>query len=124
MLFPIPFTRLFATPRLRAVIYGLVSLMTILPVLSLSETNRFRPSLAIQVLEFVALLLPWPSLMMIGTPRVNPGLGYVERLFPIITTLLVWAPLLPAWRAELLRAWQRAAACRTARGSAAARTAP
>ncbi|MBM3955924.1 MAG: hypothetical protein FJ309_15145 [Planctomycetes bacterium] len=124
VLFPIPFTRLFATPRLRAVIYGLVSLMTILPVLYLWQTNRFRPSLTLQVLEFVALLFPWPSLMMIGDPRVNPGLGYVEGLFPIITTLLVWLPLLPAWRAELLRAWQRAAACRTARGSAAPRTAP
>ena len=124
VLFPIPFTRLFTTPRLRAAIYGLVSAMTIMPVLYLSQANRFRPSLTVQVLEFVALLFPLPSLMMIGDPRANPGLGYVEGLFPIITTVLVWAPLLPAWRAELKRAWQRAAACRSARVSTATRAAP
>lgn len=120
VLFPIPFTRLMRTVPLRAVIYGLVMVMTLLPLAYLSQLNRYRGGVGVVILEFLSAALPLPNLLVTPGASSGGGGGFADRIAPLLTTALVWTPLVPALGTEITRVLQRVAACRTPRDGAPA----
>lgn len=120
VLFPIPFTRLGRTVPLRALIYGLVTVMTLLPLAYLSQLDRYRGGLGMQVLEFLSAALPLPNLLVAHDASSGGFGGFADRIAPLLTTALVWTPLVPVLGAEITRVLQRVAACRTPRDGAPA----
>jgi hypothetical protein len=120
VLFPIPFTRLGRTVPLRALIYGLVTVMTLLPLAYLSQDEFYRGGLGMRVLEYLSAALPLPNLLVAHSVSSGGFGGFAYRIGPLLTTALVWTPLVPVLGAEITRVLERVAACRTPRDGAPA----
>jgi len=108
LLLPIPFTRLVKGSGIRGAVYLLVTVATFLPLFYLEQPRGWPISPATPVLEAIVACLPFPLLMWRRAQELTPAM----LIGPLLTTAIVWVPLVGAWLAEMGTLRRMVAACR------------
>jgi len=118
VLFPVPFTRFVKAGPMRALVYALATMITIVPLILFQQRPAWqRASLATRVLEGIVAALPAPALI-----HFDPSFWSqpMTALLPLLSTAIVWAPMAIAWGRAMTDLRSALRACGAARPGTAA----